>query len=1073
MNTITVFLASSEELINDHNSFHSLIASLDDIYEPRGIRVKLKRWEDFIAYCTGERTQDDYNKVLVACDISVCMFHCKGGKFTIEEFEKSVESYKLTHSPKPYVYVRALVDGEVEEEALTKFKKKLFEQMGHYWCNYATDDAMKLHFVMQFERLLNEGNPSVSEEHYLKVEHGNVLLHGRKIADYANLPFASENSEMKNLHGKINTLDKEVVELRALNLEVLRPTIDKMLAERNECHKQLEQLEKQLLDIALSISKMISSDKPISERKRLAIEMFEKGNNQGVLEVLNEADIETDYQSARREIVSGKELKAASEAMIESGELKVCSLVDELILKAKTWMNTYSEPNRFEKASKCYEQAIQYTRESLQDKDLAKMLFEYAQFLDDNHCKKYVERYYLEALCLFKTISVTQPNINSDVALTLNNLAGYYVSIKNFEKAEQFYEESLSILQCIDKQLSTLSTKANIAASLNNRGNLYRSQGSFIEAEKTYREALDILRKYQTGFFKIITGYEPVLAATLINLGKVQSDLCYYSEALKSIDEALKIYRDLVKNNSTLYTSLVAQCLSEISNIQRRISNYDSAKSNINEALKIHQLLFERYPQKYAQQLSSDLTILASLYYSTDDLERAENLYKEAMTIVSDFAHILDEPSSVAHIYLGLAKIYRTKGNYASSIEHCKMAIQQLELVSNTHKDINTYERDLAYAMCELANLYYITRENLEEADKLFSDSVIKWRNLSHKNEDVYAAASLAYTLHSYAELYFYMNKIKLSEKLVEESIALYRGLPSRYKDTTAASYANALCFFAILCILKQDLIKAKDLYKEAELIYRNLIDYDINCELDLIKALVGLHFLSDSSAETDEIFKEVLRLWNNSSMEKDNYELAYASIIWKQATQCEESQLMEYEDLLLEALNIYQRHKQCEKSNVLTGDISFVLADILFRLALLCIYTQRHTEAEDYCLRSLSIYEYLVVANSDLYRSSYANGLTITAYCSLLLKKYAQSEEYSRNALKWSDDVYIYTNLAASILLQGRYEEAKQIYLTYKDNLKDSFLEDIQMLKENNAIPSHLNKDVDNIVELLLSDVQ
>ena len=31
--TITVFLASSEELIHDRNSFQALISSLDDIYD--------------------------------------------------------------------------------------------------------------------------------------------------------------------------------------------------------------------------------------------------------------------------------------------------------------------------------------------------------------------------------------------------------------------------------------------------------------------------------------------------------------------------------------------------------------------------------------------------------------------------------------------------------------------------------------------------------------------------------------------------------------------------------------------------------------------------------------------------------------------------------------------------------------------------------------------------------------------------------------------------------------------------------------------------------------------------------
>jgi tetratricopeptide (TPR) repeat protein len=148
-------------------------------------------------------------------------------------------------------------------------------------------------------------------------------------------------------------------------------------------------------------------------------------------------------------------------------------------------------------------------------------------------------------------------------------------------------------------------------------------------------------------------------------------------------------------------------------------------------------------------------------------------------------------------------------------------------------------------------------------------------------------------------------------------------------------------------------------------------------------------------------------------------------------------------------------------------------LAMTLNSLANVYYNTQFFTDAEEYCLRSLSIYERLVAANPDIYGYSYAGSLMSAAYYSLFNKKYAQSEEYSREALKWSDDIYIYTNLAAAILLQGRYDEAKQIYWTYRDNLKDSFLEDIQALKDNNAFPSHLNKDVDNIVELLLSDLQ
>ena len=120
--TINIFLASSDELINDRNSFQALIASLDDIYEERGIRIKCKRWEDFSAHCTGERTQDDYNKVVRASDMCICMFHRKAGKYTIEEFNQALNEYRSNNDhPKTYVYIRALVEGEVEEEELKAF----------------------------------------------------------------------------------------------------------------------------------------------------------------------------------------------------------------------------------------------------------------------------------------------------------------------------------------------------------------------------------------------------------------------------------------------------------------------------------------------------------------------------------------------------------------------------------------------------------------------------------------------------------------------------------------------------------------------------------------------------------------------------------------------------------------------------------------------------------------------------------------------------------------------------------------------------------------------------------------
>ena len=382
---ITIFLASSEELINDRNSFSDLIRSLDNIYEDRGIRIKLQKWEDFFAYCTGTRTQDQYNQVLSASDMCICLFHKRAGQYTVEEFHHAIAEYQRTGDhPKTYVYVRALVEGEVEEEELKQFKDELFKQMGHYWCNYATEDSMKLHFVMQFERLINANHGHREDNQNLSIEQGNVMLHGRKIADYNNIPFAANNTEVLSFREKIAALDKDIVALRSIGNDALTPMINEKLSERHQYQEHLEQLEKQLLDIALSISKMISSGHPISERKRAAIEMFEQGNNKGVLDMLNEEDIERDYQSAKSRLSAGKQLEETAQKVIQAARDEIRSLVDEYLLKAKTWMSTYSEANRFDEACKCYEQAIALTRESLPEENLAERLFEYGLFLQDN-----------------------------------------------------------------------------------------------------------------------------------------------------------------------------------------------------------------------------------------------------------------------------------------------------------------------------------------------------------------------------------------------------------------------------------------------------------------------------------------------------------------------------------------------------------------------------------------------------------------------------------------------------------------------------------------------------------------
>ena len=788
---ITIFLASSEELINDRNSFSDLIRSLDNIYEDRGIRIKLQKWEDFFAYCTGTRTQDQYNQVLSASDMCICLFHKRAGQYTVEEFHHAIAEYQRTGDhPKTYVYARALVEGEVEEEELKQFKDELFKQMGHYWCNYATEDSMKLHFVMQFERLINANHGHREDNQNLSIEQGNVMLHGRKVADYNNIPFAANNTEVIALKEKIAALDKDIVALRSIGNDALTPMINEKLSERHQYQEQLEKLEKQLLDTALSISKMISSGHPISERKRAAIEMFEQGNNKGVLDMLNEEEIERDYQSAKRELQAGQALIEAGEKAKEAARDKIRSLVDEYLLKAKTWMSTYSEANRFDEACKCYEQAIALTRESLTEENLAERLHEYGMFLQENNQFHKIETYYQEALDICERLAKTHPEAyEAYVATTLNNLANLYADTQHLDKAEEYFLRALEIRERLAKAHPE-AYAADVAMTLNNLALLYSDTQRFDQAEEYYLRALEI-------------------------------------------------YERLVKAYPEAYEAYVATTLNNLSALYHKKQRFNDAEAYYLRALEIRERLAKAHPEAYELYVADTLNNLANLYQKTKRFDQAEEYHLRAL-----------------EIYERLAK---------------------------THPE--AYESDVAMTLNNLAVLYSDT-QRFDKAEE------------------------------------YLLRALEIRERLVKAH-------PEAYESDVAMTLNN-------LAVLYSD--------------------------------------------------------------------------------------------------------------------------------------TQRFDKAEEYLLRALEIRERLVKAHPEVYGQDYAGCLHNASYFSLQVQNYAQAEEYSREALKWSDDIDIYTNLAAAILLQGRFEEAKQIYLTYKDDLRNAFLNDFQTLKDNNAIPKHLIGDVEKIIELLHS---
>ena len=845
MKNITVFLASSDELKNDRNSFHSLVASLDEIFEPRGYRIRCRRWEDFSAFCTGTRTQDDYNRIVRASDICICMFHRKAGEYTIEEFNQALDEYVKNQShPKTFVYIRALIEGEMEDEALKRFKEDLFDRVGHYWCNYATDDAMKLHFVMQLERIIPSvsGNASVTEGNHFKIENGVVSLYGHKIAELDNLSFAAENPEYLSLKESIARLNTEIARLRATGVAELQPIIDEKQAELYKKRESLNRLESQLFDLALSINKLIGSGTPVSERKRLAIEMFERGNSKGVVEILNEKDIAADAAQARKEIEQGKLLVDSGRSLIEAGLQKTRSLAEEYVLRAKALMTDYAEPRRFELACHAYEQGIELIRANLSEEELAKSLFEYGHFLQTNKRYDLAEARYRENLDIYQRLEVISPQAyEPGLATTQNNLGLLYSDTQCYGESEEMYLSAMEIF----RELTVANPQAyepDLARTRNNLGNLYRDTQRYGESEEMYLSAVEIYQRLSVANPQV---YEPDLARTRNNLGCLYDNTQRYKESEEMYLSVLTVYQRLTIANPQVYELDLARTQNNLGNLYRDTRRYEDSEKMYLSAVEIYQRLSVANPQVYEPDLAMVQNNLGLLYSDIQRYEDSEKMHLSAVEIYRRLAAAnpqVYEPD-LAETQNDLGILYSDTRRYEESEEMYLSAMEIRRRLAVANPQV--YEPGLARTQYNLGCLYSDTRR-YEESEKMYLSAMEIRRRLAVANPQVYEP-DLADTQYNLGCLYYNIQRY-------EESGEMYLSALKVYQRLTVADPQVYEPYLVRACNNLSFLFLAQGNFEEAERYAREGAKYDSTHHTIYTNLAASLLF-QGRYAEAEEIY--------------------------------------------------------------------------------------------------------------------------------------------------------------------------------------------------------------------------
>lgn len=179
MKTIKIFLASSASLAEYRRLFEIDINRINIEWVKKDMFLELIIWENFTEYMVKEGKQKQYDRSVASCDIFVMLYSDFVGKYSMEEFDYAVNSFKDTDLPKIFTYYIEPAEGKKKDVSVKKFISKLSE-FNHYESQNKTFDEVRRKFKDELMRLPDEvphfnfpdNSPRIHEKvQYIKMLH--------------------------------------------------------------------------------------------------------------------------------------------------------------------------------------------------------------------------------------------------------------------------------------------------------------------------------------------------------------------------------------------------------------------------------------------------------------------------------------------------------------------------------------------------------------------------------------------------------------------------------------------------------------------------------------------------------------------------------------------------------------------------------------------------------------------------------------------------------------------------------------------------------------------------------------
>lgn len=401
----------------------------------------------------------------------------------------------------------------------------------------------------------------------------------------------------------------------------------------------------------------------------------------------------------------------------------------------------------------------------------------------------------------------------------LNNLAGVYDNLEQYDKALALYLESLEVtLRVVGKEHPDYGTR------LNNLASLYQRMGNYEKALPLFIEALECAKKY-------LPKDDPSYGIRLSNLAVLYNDMGEYDKAQPLYEEALEVTKKAVGERDPSYGIR----LNNIGIFYTQIGQYDKALSYLTTALENTR---NNYGTEHASY-STSLNNLAMLYEKMGQYNKALSMYEEALNIT---AKTLGKENSQYGIYLdNIAGLYHHLGQYDKALAMYEQSI------AIKKKSLGTNHPDYGSGLNNLANLY-LSMEDYDKAMPLFQESLKIFKSSVGKESPQYATA-----LNNIANIYRYQGEYDKALALYKESIKITEKKFGKHHPEYAVGLGN----LALMYDFMGQYEKALPLYEEDLNIKKTTYGVNHPSYGLSLNNLAGIYQVTGNTDKAFQLYKE------------------------------------------------------------------------------------------------------------------------------------------------------------------------------------------------------------------------